>query len=115
MGGKARPLSSPKFGASSHLSELLIDLRKSGSNALVIINLRWDPIISELLNNLDVNSIKLIRDGDSLSVSTQVLDAEALIDEGGYGFEPSLYIVGYNQDRVCQIVEDLANSMEAMS
>ena len=115
VGGKARPLSSPKFGASSHLSELLLDLRDSGSNALVIINLRWDPIISELLNNLDVNSIKLIRDGDTLSVSTQVLDAEALIDEGGYGFEPSLYIVGYNQDRVCQIVEDLANSMEAMS
>ena len=115
VGGKARPLSSPKFGASSHLSELLLDLRKSGSNALVIINLRWDPIISELLNNLDVNSTKLIRDGENLSINDRVSDAEALVDEGGYGFEPSLYIVGYNQNRVCNIVEDLAKSMEAMS
>jgi predicted fused transcriptional regulator/phosphomethylpyrimidine kinase len=115
VGGKARPLSSPKFGASSHLSELLLDLRKSGSNSLVIINLRWDPIISELLNNLDVNSIKLIRDGDNLLINNEVLDAEALIDEGGYGFEPSLYIIGHNQDRVCEIVENLAKSMEVMS
>ena len=115
VGGKARPLSSPKFGASSHLSELLLDLRKSGSNALVIINLRWDPIISELLNNLDVNSIKLVREGDTLSFSNQFIDAEALIDEGGHGFEPSLYIVSHNQNRVCNIVEDLAKSMEAMS
>ena len=115
VGGKARPLSSPKFGASSHLSELLLDLRKFGSNSLVIINLRWDPIISELLDNLDVNSTKLIRDGDNLLINDEVLDAEALIDEGGYGFEPSLYIVGHNQDRVCKIVENLAKSMETMS
>ena len=69
----------------------------------------------ELLKNLDVNSIKLVREGDTLSFSSQFIDAEALIDEGGYGFEPSLYIIGYNQNRVCKIVEDLAKSMEAMS
>ena len=115
IGGKARPLSSPKFGASSHLSELLLYLRKLGSNVLVIINLRWDSIISELLNNLDVNSAKLIRNGDDLSINDLTLEAEALIDEGGYGFEPSLYIVSHSQNRVCKIVEDLAKSMEAMA
>ena len=50
-----------------------------------------------------------------LAVACSALGAEALIDEGGYGFEPSLYIVGQNQDRVCTIVEDLARSMEAMA
>ena len=115
IGGKARPLSSPKFGASSHLSELLLSLRKLGSNALIIINLRWDSIISELLNNLALNTAKLSRDGDNLSISNTNVEAEALIDEGGYGFEPSLYIVGHNQDRVCSIVEDLAKSMEKMA
>ena len=48
-------------------------------------------------------------------INDEVLDAEALIDEGGYGFEPSLYIIGHNQDRVCEIVENLAKSMEVMS
>ncbi|HJM16901.1 MAG TPA: thiamine-phosphate synthase family protein [Candidatus Poseidoniia archaeon] len=115
IGGKARSLSSPKFGASTHLSELLLDLRNLGSNALVIINLRWDSIISGLLKNLDVNSAKLSRKGDDLSISETNLEAEALIDEGGYGFEPSLYIIGHSQDRVCKIVEDLAKSMEKMA
>ena len=52
VGGKARPLSSPKFGASSHLSDLLLNLRKFNSNVSIIINLRWDLVISELLNDL---------------------------------------------------------------
>ena len=115
IGGKARSLSSPKFGASTHLSELLLDLRKLGSNALVIINLRWDSIISGLLKNLDVNSAKLSRKGDDLSISETNLEAEALIDEGGYGFEPSLYIVGKNHERVCKIVENLGEYMESMA
>ena len=115
IGGRARPLSSPKFGASSHLSELLLDLRKLGSMASVIINLRWDSIISELLNTLDLTSVKLIRNGDRLSINETTLGAEALIDEGGYGFEPSLYIVSHDHERVCNIVENLAKSMEAMA
>ena len=115
VGGKARPLSSPKFGASSHLSDLLLNIRKLDSNNSTIINLRWDSIISDLLNELDVVSVNLSRKGDDLSIPDSAFGAEALIDEGGYGFEPSLYIVGTNQDRVCKIVEDLAKSMEAMA
>ena len=114
VGGKARPLSSPKFGASSHLSDLLLNIRKLNSSTSTIINLRWDSIISDLLNELDVVSVNLSRKGDDLSIPDSAFGAEALIDEGGYGFEPSLYIVGPNQDRVCKIVEDLAKSMEAM-
>lgn len=115
VGGKARPLSSPKFGASSHLSNLLLSLRNFDSQVSIIINLRWNSVISNLLNELEINSIKLTRKGDDLSIDEGFLGAEALIDEGGYGFEPSLYIVGQDQERVCRIVEDLASSMEAMA
>ena len=115
MGGKARPLSSPKFGASSHLSNLLLSLRNFDPQVSIIINLRWNSVISNLLNELEINSVKLNRKGDDLSIDEGFLGAEALIDEGGYGFEPSLYIVGQDQERVCRIVEDLASSMEAMA
>ena len=57
----------------------------------------------------------MTRLGDVFSIVECFLGAEALIDEGGYGFEPSLYIVGQDQERVCRIVEDLASSMEAMA
>ncbi len=115
IGGKARPLSSPKFGASSHLSELLLSIRKFNSQVSTIINLRWDSIISDLLKELDVVSAILNRTGDDLSIPDFAVGAEALIDEGGYGFEPSLYIIGQDQDRVCRIVEDLAKLMDAMA
>ena len=115
VGGKARPLSSPKFGASSHLSDLLLNLRQFNSNVSVIINLRWDSVISELLNDLKIISIKLNRREEDLLLNSLPIETEALIDEGGYGFEPSLYIFGDDQRRVCRIVEDLAKGMEAMA
>ena len=64
---------------------------------------------------MNVSSVKLNRNGDDLSINKSAIEAEALIDEGGYGFEPSLYIVGNNYERVCRIVEDLAKYMEAMA
>ena len=115
VGGKARPLSSPKFGASSHLSDLLLNVRKFNSRVSIIINLRWDSVISELLNDLKIISTKLNREGEDLLVNSLPVETEALVDEGGHGFEPSLYIFGDNQRRVCKIVEDLAKGMEVMA
>ena len=89
-------------------------MRKFNSNTSIIINLRWDSIISGLLKELNVSSVKLSRNGDDLSIIESTAEVEALIDEGGYGFEPSLYIIGNNYDRVCRIVEVLAKSMEGM-
>lgn len=115
VGGKARPLASPKFGASSHLSNLLLSIRQLDSLISIILNLRWDSVISELLTDIGVSSVKLVRDGDDISITESVIGAEALIDEGGYGFEPSLYIVGKSDVRVCEIVESLAKSMAALA
>ena len=115
IGDKARPLSSPKFGGSSHLSDLLLELRKFDSNIQTIINLRWDPIISDSLKKLAIKSVKLNRDGDDLLITKNTVNFEAMIDEGGHGFEASLYIFSKESDTVCQIVEDLAASMKVMA
>ena len=115
IGDKARPLSSPKFGGSSHLSDLLLELRKFDSNIQTIINLRWDPMISESLKKLSIKSVKLNRDGDDLLITKNTVNFEAMIDEGSHGFEPSLYIFSKESDTVCQIVEDLAASMKVMA
>jgi predicted fused transcriptional regulator/phosphomethylpyrimidine kinase len=94
---------------------LLLELRKFDSKILVIINLRWDSIVSDILEKLQIVSAKLERVGEKLSVHKESTEAEALIDEGGYGFEPSLYIIGKNHERVCKIVENLGQSMEVMA
>tara|TARA_B100000953_G_C18022694_1_gene420982 strand:- start:649 stop:1455 length:807 start_codon:yes stop_codon:yes gene_type:complete len=115
IGDKARPISSPKFGGSSHLSDLLLELRKFDSNIQTIINLRWDPIVSESLSKLDIKSVKLSREGDELLITKDIVKSKAMIDEGGHGFEPSLYIFSSDSDIVCKIVEDLATSMKEMA
>ncbi len=115
IGDRARPLSSPKFGGSSHLSDLLLELRKFDSNIQTIINLRWDPMVSESLKKLAIKSVKLNRDGDDLLITKNTVKFEAMIDEGSYGFEPSLYIFSKESEKVCQIVEDLAASMKVMA
>ena len=115
IGNKARPISSPKFGGSSHLSDLLIELRKLDIKISTIINLRWDPIISEILEKLGLETVKLKRDDEDLVISKDVLKSNAMIDEGGYGFEPSLYIFSSEPDIVCQIVENIASSMRVLA
>ena len=115
IGDKARPISSPKFGGSSHLSDLLLELRKQDSKISTIINLRWDPMISEILEKLDIKMVKLKRIDEDLVISKNVLNSNAMIDEGGYGFEPSLYVFSSESDLVCQIVENIASSMREMA
>ena len=115
IGNKARPLSSPKFGGSSHLSDLLLELRKFDSNIQTIINLRWDPMVSESLKRLAIKSVKLNREGDDLVITKNTTKFEAMIDEGSYGIEPSLYIFSTESEKVCKIVEDLAASMKVMA
>ena len=97
------------------MSDLLLELKKLDSEISTIINLRWDPIISEVLEKLDLKFVKLKRSDEDLVISKNVLKSNAMIDEGGYGFEPSLYIFSSDSDTVCRIVENIASSMRAMA
>ena len=70
---------------------------------------------SEALSKLDIKSVKLRREAEDLLISKNVVKSKAMIDEGGYGFEPSLYIFSSDSDIVCKIVEDLASSMKELA
>ena len=72
-------------------------------------------MISEVTEKLDLKIVKLKRNDEDLVISTDVLKSNAMIDEGGYGFEPSLYIFSSESDIVCQIVENIASSMRLMA
>ena len=113
--GRARPLSSPKFGGSSHLSNLLLDIRKFNSDACVIINLRWDSVVSDLLKRMKIRPLVLQREGENLVMNKEVVKTEALVDEGGHGFEPSLYVFGDSTESVARIVEELGHLLEVMA
>ena len=115
IGGKARPLSSPRFGASNHLADLLLEMRKYNSGLSTIINLRWDPIISESLDRLGFELVKLKRDKEDLQINSRITNLNIMVDEGGHGFEPSLYIYGSDSEIVCEIIEKISSEMKEMA
>jgi len=57
----------------------------------------------------------LRREGDNLVVNQDVAKTAALVDEGGHGFEPSLYVFGDSTESVARIVEELGHSLEVMA
>ena len=48
-------------------------------------------------------------------MNKEVVKTEALVDEGGHGFEPSLYVFGDSTESVVRIVEELGHSLEIMA
>ena len=48
-------------------------------------------------------------------MNKEVVKTEALVDVGGHGFEPSLYVFGDSTESVAKIVEELGHSLEVMA
>ena len=71
-------------------------------------------MIAEILEKLDINFIKLQRDNDDLLITKKVIESNVMVDEGGYGLEPSLYLFSSDHDFVCKTVEDLASMMKVL-
>jgi predicted fused transcriptional regulator/phosphomethylpyrimidine kinase/predicted transcriptional regulator len=94
----------PAFGVSRHLAALLLRLRSEGSDATAIVNLR--PPRRELIQQFCSNcglSLTLAPRGQPAAV------ADLLLDEGDFGWEPSLYLtapsVGTLVERIGSLIE----------
>ena len=111
VNGKLRHHETPAFGVSNHLASVLIQAHTMNEAKTSIINLRPE-IVDEKVN---LATIKKICDqlGYSFAIckkgklvgSHSKLDI--ILDEGGYGWEPSLYVLAHNPleliDRTHQI------------
>ncbi len=92
--GKIRHHETPKFGASKHLSNMLIDSRVHDKSKAAILNIlpggdRDD--IERICEELDFN-LAFAPKGELLP--HQGIDV--ILDEGAFGWEPSLYILAHN-------------------
>ena len=92
--GKIRHHETPKFGASKHLSSMLIDSRvydKSKSSILNILPGGDRDNVERICEELDLN-LTFAPKGEL--VPHQGIDV--ILDEGAFGWEPSLYILAHN-------------------
>ena len=104
--GKIRHHETPKFGASKHLANMLIDSRVYDKSKTAILNVQpgaEKEKIETICEDLDLN-LTFAPKGDL--IPHQGIDI--ILDEGAFGWEPSLYILAHNPlelvDRMHRII-----------
>ena len=107
--GKIRHHETPKFGASKHLASMLIDSRVYDKSKTAILNVQpgaEKEKIETICEDLDLN-LTFAPKGDL--IPHQGIDV--ILDEGAFGWEPSLYILAHNPlelvDRMHRIISFL--------
>tara|TARA_B100001996_G_scaffold311818_2_gene253821 strand:+ start:3243 stop:4076 length:834 start_codon:yes stop_codon:yes gene_type:complete len=84
----------PAFGASNHLANMLLSARHNDSDKTAILNIKPPANgedIEQMCENLDLN-LTFAPKGEL--VPHQGIDV--ILDEGAFGWEPSLYILAHN-------------------
>ena len=104
VGGYARSLSRPEYGASVHLARVLIQVRVRRKDVHAVMNLRFDRRMAAVIRHLGMKTLKTggayprdakdpIVEGMRRRVET-AKGYDAIVDIGGLGVEPSLYLLG---------------------
>jgi XRE family transcriptional regulator, thiamine biosynthesis regulator len=124
--GQARSFMRPEFGASTHLAAILLEVERRRADLRAAMNLRYDERMARALSRLRVKRLTM---GGTYPADTQdkVLGAlrarlsapggaaafEALVDLGGEGVEPSLYLFAEDAVRVVRRALEVAKAYAA--
>lgn len=90
----------PEFGASNHLAKLLLQAKAIDSEKVAILNIK-PPTLDGMVDQGDINYISDELDyrlGYAVKGELQPHEGrlDIILDEGAFGWEPSLYILGPN-------------------
>jgi len=121
---RARAMLPPEAGASAHMSRVLILARRARKELRAVINLRYDRRMAAVVRSQGLKSLTLVehlgRRGDDptaeaferlLKASSRPFDV--LIDEGGSGIEPNIYVFAEGAREAARIAIGLARAYSA--
>jgi predicted fused transcriptional regulator/phosphomethylpyrimidine kinase len=107
-----RYMSMPEFGASIHLAGVLLKARNLGSNATAIMNLALPKKAIKKLKKACVK-LELVSAPAPKSIpDNSSKDAHILIDEGDFGWVPTLYVLGSNPIELIDRAHLLIDALE---
>jgi XRE family transcriptional regulator, thiamine biosynthesis regulator len=124
--GRARSFMRPEPGASTHLAAILLEVERTLPSLRSAMNLRYDERMSKVLSLLKVKRLTIGRVYPK-GAQDKVLGAlrerlrsgasadrfEAVVDLGGEGVEPTLYLFAEDADRVVRRALDIAKAYVA--
>ncbi len=114
-GGRALALGEPEFGASSHMAKVVLALRSRNPWVRSAINLKPDKLLLEWIATV-VGHTPAVLDNyiDLEELFSRLKEAlvssplDALVDPGGRGFEPNVYLLGIDPVSLCNIANSVA-------
>ncbi len=125
--GQARTFMRPEYGASTHLAAILLEVEHERPSLRAAMNLRYDGRMSAVLAKLHVSPLAIGRRypagaqdkvlgalRSKLSSSKGLGEFEAVVDLGGEGVEPSLYLFAEDAVRVARRAVELARTYSAL-
>ena len=89
-------LVSPTFGASDHLTSVLLQAREQGSEARAIINLALSDSAKKAMDSACEGIGFTPADAPKGLVADSAKEADVLLDEGAFGWEPAMYVLASN-------------------
>lgn len=112
--GKVSSVRGPEFGSSSHLADLLVKLQKRRPAVRAILNVRWAADVADAARAAGLRIHELKRQGADLVASIpETGEIDGLVDPGGFGIEPNLYLIGPDAERVVERATALRQHLEA--
>jgi predicted fused transcriptional regulator/phosphomethylpyrimidine kinase len=105
-------MSMPEFGASKHLAGVLLKARSFGSKATAILNLAFPEKSIKKINSA-AKKLNLIVSLAPRSIPIDSCeDAHILVDEGDFGWVPTLYVLGSNPIELIDRAHLLIDTLE---
>ena len=123
VGSYARSLSRPEYGASSHLARVLIQVRARRKDVRTAMNLRFDSRVAAVIRRLGLKTLRTggdypmrgedpIVEGMKSRIAT-AKEYDAIVDTGGLGVEPSLYLLGSDPVKLAELAIKVSREYSA--
>jgi len=111
----------PEFGASSFTAGILLKLYELNPELRSVMNIRYGPDVEDALRRAGLSFAKVKTGGlseeEAIGEIVRPFESgtyDAVIDEGGHGVEPLVYVFGRNPLEVVEKVERILGSMEVV-
>ncbi len=112
--GRAKAFQAPEPGASFHLSRVLLAARKGRSGIRACMNLRYDRRMGKVLRRLGLKTLTIQKRppaggvDPTLRAISRCVDAhpgrfDAIVDAGGGGIEPNVYLFANGAREVAEL------------
>ncbi len=121
---RAKAMLPPEAGASAHMSKVLLLARTRRRDLRACINIRYDRKIAELMKKFRLRSVSIgeysrrgAADATAEALQRRLKSAtspfDAIVDEGGSGFEPNVYLFAKGAKEVAELAVRLARAYSA--